>query len=670
MASFGLLGLGVQATRANQTALSVVGNNIANVNTPGYSRQEANLNTRENQFGVVVDSVARITDDFLTRQLWADTSSFNRSDIFADMAAELDNLLASGSTSISTAIDNYFKALQNAVDDPTSLPNRELFVAESEALARRFNDLNSVVMRQNDTINSSLDSLATQVSVLASDIAELNGKIAYEVSSGRSGNELRDQRDTIVEELSSLIDVRVIEQGRDEFSVFVSNGEPLVVGVDANELVTVIGDPDPSRNELALQVANSQINITDRVQGGKLGGLLAYRDDVLDPAINELGRIAIAFAETMNNQHQAGMDLDGNLGGLLFRDVNEGGLMASRLQANTENSSELSSGYVKIVDASQLQASDYEITFNSSFDLEITRVSDGKRVTLNDLTAVSDPLNLDGMSDAYYADLTSGELEIVMDGIHINMDMGGRFFAGDRFLIQPVRQGAAEFETVISDGRQLALASPIRISESADNTGTGVAEVTVTDPTDLTFQNQAGAIDPPVEVVFNNTSPLSFTVYDISDSNNPVVLDPALENKQYVAGEAISLDGYEINIKNQPNPGDRFSFDYNTNGVSDNRNALLLSNLQLADVLEGGSYQDVYGSLIERVGTETSVSVINREASESVLNSTKDNLSSIVGVNLDEEAAKLIQFQQAYQASAQMISASQTVFDALLNSIR
>lgn len=670
---FSLLGLGVQATQANKTALTVVGHNISNVNTPGYSRQVANLTTQTDQRGVSVDSISRVADDFLTRQLWADTASFNRSDVYADMAGELDNLLASGNTSISTAMDNYFKALQNAVDDPTSLPNRELFVAESEALERRFNDLNTVVMRQNDAINSNLDTLSNQVSVLASDIANLNGKISYEISSGRDANELRDQRDNLVEDMSKLIDVSVLEQGRDEYSVFISNGEPLVIGNKSNELVSITGDPDPTKKQLAVKVANNTVEISDRIGGGKLGGLLEYREEVLDPAINELGRIAIAFSETMNTQHKAGMDLDGNLGGLIFNDVNSASLMSSRLAANSNNASKLSSGYVKIVDVAQLQASDYEITFNSSSTLEIERLSDGQRITLDNLTKVNTPEELEGKSDAYYADFSQGELQIVVDGIEINMDAQSRFQARDRFLIQPVRTGAADFDTVVSDGRQLALASPIRISTSADNTGTGVAEVKITDPAASTFQSQAETMKPPVEIVFNNATPSTYTVYDITDPNAPVPHELTgqgpLVDQVYTPGQAIALDGYEITITNQPKAGDKFTFDYNKGGVSDNRNALLLSNLQLKDVLEGGSYQDIYGSLIERVGSKTSVAAINRTASEAVLTSTQDSKASLVGVNLDEEAAKLIQFQQAYQASAQLISTSQTLFDTLLNSV-
>ena len=673
MSSFNLLNLGVQGTQANKTTLSVIGQNITNVNTPGYNRQIANLTTLENQRGVEVQSITRVTNDFLTRQLWADTAAYGRTDVFADMASELDDRLATGSTSVSTAMDNYFKALQNSVDDPTSLPNRELFVAESEALARRFNDLNSVVMRQNDTVNSNLESVASQVTRIANDIADLNSKIAYEKSSNRPANELRDQRDQMIVELSELIDVRVVEQDSDEFSVFVANGEPLVIGGKSNELISVQGDPDRTKNDLALVIAGSEVDISTRVTGGKLGGLLEYRSEVLDPTINELGRIAIAVSETMNNQHKLGMDLDGNLGGLIFNDVNSQAAMTSRLMAVEGNTSNIKAATVEITDVGKLSASDYEISFISRDDFTIERLSDGKRLDLNQLTKVTNADDLKTTDNAYFEDFDNGKVEISIDGVRISMEVTNKFSRGDRFLVQPTRMGAEQFDTVVTDGRQLALASPIRITESADNKGTGEASVKITDIGAATFQSKAGEIKPPVDIVFSNDSPVTFTVYDMTNPNAPVPHEMPdtgpMVDQLFTPGQAIVLDGYEIEIRNQPVAGDRFSFGYNTGGVSDNSNALQLSNLQLADTVDGGSYQDIYGRLIERVGTKTSVAVINRDASNSVLTATQESKSALSGVNLDEEAAKLVQFQQAYTASAQLISTSQKLFDTLIGSI-
>lgn len=679
--SFGLLNLGIQAAQANKTALSVIGQNISNVNTPGYNRQVANLATLPDQRGVEVDSISRITDDFLTRQLWADTATFSSSDIFESMASELDNLLASGTTSISTAMDDYFKALQNVVDDPTSLPNRELFVAESEALARRFNELNTVVVRQNERINQNISSLSQQVTTIGNNIADLNDKIRLETVAGKSGNELKDQRDQLIEQLSELVDVRVVAQDSGEYSVFVANGQPLVVGITSNEMVPILGDPDSTKDGVALVIAGNEVEVTSGISGGKIGGLLQYRDNILDPARNELGRIAVAFAETMNQQHQQGIDLDGNLGGLLFNDVNDASAMANRVLANKHNVSSLESSYVKIVDVENLIASDYEVHVGVDNAITIERLSDGTRITLDDMTAVtasgSNPTKPESAlteDRTYFFHPDSGTLHISLDGFTAELNVAGRFVENDRYLLQPTLNGAAEFGTVLTSGRQLAMASPVRISASPDNQGTGAVEVGITDINSPTFQATKGALNPPIDIVFNSGSPTTFTVFDMSTPSAPVPLElestGPLENQIYTAGQPIELDGYQITIVNQPVAGDRFSFSYNTGGVSDNRNALLMSNLQLEDTLEGGSYQDIYGRLIERVGTETSVATVSRQAAESVLTSTQESKASLSGVNLDEEAAKLVQFQQAYQASAQLISTSQTLFDTLLNSVR
>lgn len=236
-------------------------------------------------------------------------------------------------------------------------------------------------------------------------------------------------------------------------------------------------------------------------------------------------------------------------------------------------------------------------------------------------------------------------------------------------MLQPVRNGADKMDFVLQDGRKLALASPIRITPNSSNQGNGIATVTVTDPNADAFATQ-GALTPELEVRFNSDT--TYTVYDVTGGKNPTPYDPgtgALANQPYVPGQAIRVDGYEITIVNAPKAGDRFGFEFNKDGFSDNRNALAVSGLQNAKLLDGGSYQDVYGSLVEEVGTRTATARIAAQANKSVLDSSVEAHSSVSGVNLDEEAAKLVQFQQAYQASAQLIRVSQTIFDSLLGSI-
>ncbi|WP_027858783.1 flagellar hook-associated protein FlgK [Marinobacterium jannaschii] len=664
-----LLGIGLQSLRASQGALSVVGQNIANVNTEGYSRQIANLTTHAEQKGVQVSHVQRVTDDFLTRQQWADTANYNRTDIYATMASQLDNLLGDASTSISTGVDNFFNAMQNAVDDPTSIPNRELLVAEADALAKRFNSLDDYLARQNSEVNNRLESMTEQVNSLSSNIAEVNDKIRIAVVAGRPASELQDQRDELVKELSELVDVTVVDQNTGEQTVFIGNGQPLVVGQSANTLQAALGDPDESQFGVSIMQAGREIDITNELSSGQIGGMLSYRDEVLNPARDELGRIAMAISESMNELHQTGIDLNGEFGSLMFTDINSGQLMADRISAKEQNLSNLDTARVEITDLSKLQATEYELIFNTRTSLTLERASDGKTYTLDSLTQVT---NKDDVTDGtYFADFTTGELVLEVDGMKMTLDAQGTFVEGDRFLIQPVRNGAAEIENQIKDGKLLALGSPIRVSSGEDNAGTGEASVSITDIHAPGFSTQ-GELKPPVEIVFNNSTPLTYTIMDMTDPAAPVPLDQGFgprENIAFTAGEAIEIDGYEISIVNKPQAGDRFAFEYNTDGISDNRIALALSNLQQADVLAGGSYQEIYGAMVEKVGSTTAVAKINTEAQKAVLDSTNNTKASIVGVNMDEEAAKLVQFQQAYQASAQIIRASQTLFDSLLSSI-
>ncbi len=664
--SFNLLTIGSQAVQANQTALSTVGQNISNVNTEGYSRQRVDLVSRPNFSGVYVNNVERIADQFLTQQLWSDQSSYSMTSTYADMSGQLDNLLAAQTTSVSAALDDYFSALQNVVDDPVSIPNRELFIAQSDALVKRFNSLDTNLRRQEEMVNTQIDGLASQVTTLASNIAGLNEKIKIADTANKPSNDLRDQRDVLTNQLSEIVAVRVLEPNTSEYSIFIGNGQPLVVGAKANEMVAVQGNPDSTQKELSLLIAGNLADVNDELSGGKIGGLLQYRDQGLSEARDELGRIAIAFADSMNEQHKSGLNLNNELGGALFSEVNADAKQFKRIVANANNSAMPAPGNpprVEIQDVSQLKATDYSLVYGGTNQITLIRNSDGKQTSIQQLTPAVDAASV--TQQQYYLDPTGKQLSFAVDGFKVTIDTSTALARGDGFLIQPVRGGADDLSLVIQDGRELALASPIRIKPDSDNQGNGVASAKVTDPSVVVINNNQ--LVPPVDIVFNNTTPdMTYSVYDMSEPTNPQVLS---SNQTYVPGTAIQLTGYAVTIDNQPRPGDRFSFEFNKDGVSDNRNALAISDLQKTDLLPDGDYQDLYGSLLERVGSRTATARISAEANQAVLKTTVGAKAGVSGVNLDEEAAKLVQYQQAYQASAQLIRVSQTLFDSLLSSI-
>jgi len=755
--SFGLLTLGTQSLQANQTALSVTGQNISNVNTEGYTRQRPVFHSRADLGGVEIDDIDRVADAFLNRQIWTDSATYSSYNAFEDFANELDNLMASDVTSISKAMDDYFGALQTAVDDPVSLPNRELFIAQSEALVQRFNDLDANIRRQNDTINGRLESNVATINTIAGNIAQLNDDIRIAKAAGNVSSELLDQRDAKLEELSEYIGFTTLEDGNTgEVSVFIGNGEPLVVGQSANTLYTITSPADTSQLNLGIQIGNSVGDITHQVTGGKIGGMLDYRENTLNETLDELGRIALVFADSMNEQHQKGMDLDGNPGGLMFTDINSGSAASNRVLAERDNLS-ITSGSAIISDVSKVQATEYELIFSGPQEFTLIRGNDEMRWTQGDLNANGPaPTNASEVDEdgEFYLDATNGDLTLRIDGVTVTLDATGSFATGDKFLIRPTRNAASEIDTVLNQARQLALAAPLATSEDAGNTGTAVATVSITDqdyaaqsvvvgemtpPIDVSFRSALEVIDTPaatntgvasnltvtdLSVMAGITFPLTITEdgagnFDITDSAVPpttqtgvaltgtqldltatygVTLDITgaaagdsftvqhdssedvayyvltdgdgdRQIGQYVSGQSIQLAGFELTISNQPDINDTFVVRENTDGVSDNRNALLMSDLQFAKTVEGASYQDKYGQTVERVGTEAAVAQVNAQAGKAVLDSNKEQRSSIAGVNLDEEAAKLVQYQQAYQASAQLIRASQTIFDSLLQSI-
>ncbi|MEH6442283.1 MAG: flagellar hook-associated protein FlgK [Oceanospirillaceae bacterium] len=687
--SFNLLNIGSQALLSNRTALTTVSQNIANASTEGYSRQSANFVSINDRQGTRIQDIDRATDQFVTKQYWSDLSSYKSLNLTDSLISQTDNLLASSSTSISAQLDTYFTSMQNVVDDPTSLANRKLYIEETSALSRRFNSLSDQLNIQNDAVNATMKAATGNLTEYAKSVAQLNDQIQQLISNGQPVNELKDQRDVLVNKIAELVDINVVQQG-EQYNLFIGNGQPLVVGQTVNKVELKTGNPDNTQPQVFIQMSGSELNITQQVTGGALGGVKEFRNNVLNPSLNELGRIALALADETNTQHRKGMTLDNELGGDVFNNINSSAAINGRLKANTANVSTVDSHYVNIDDVSKLTTDDYELAIGDNDELLVRRQPSNAVVSLSQVTVAPSPAS--SLSDnSYYLDASTGDLNAKFDGVLVVVKGNSFFSIGDKFVVQPTRNAAAEIGSVLTDVKQVALAGPVRITTNPNNLGSGVASVEVTNPASTAFLNSddTGKLDPPVEIVFSedNTDPLDpvlrYTVFNISNplDPKPIILGldplfPLATSTKFTAGVAIEIpgpnaldsSGYSVTIDNVPKVGDRFEFDYNKDGVSDNRNALALSAIQTKKLLPNGSLQDHYSKIVENVGAQAATGKINLTASLAVLNSTQATLASITGVNLDEEAARLVQYQQAYQASARVITTSQTLFDTLLQS--
>ncbi|MBL4798528.1 MAG: flagellar hook-associated protein FlgK [Oleispira sp.] len=522
-----LLAIGISGLKAQQTALAVTGHNITNAGTEGYSRQTVNFNENTPQFtggvwtgnGVSVDSIQRVYDQFLTEQMQRDTSIFNEFDTLSLNASQIDSLLADSGTGIQPGIERMFGALQSVVDDPSSLPARQVLISEANGLVDRFSSISDRLNDQSEIINGQMEVIAGQISTIGSAIAELNEQIQFALaaSNGSPPNDMLDQRDRLITDLAVLVSVETVEQDGSGVNVFIGNGQALVVGNNANEILAQAGSTDPSRVGLYFRKGDSIQEITAQITGGQLGGILEFREKILEPTINALGRVAMSITDTFNQQHYLGIDFEGSKGGDFFKDINSPSNTYLRVQGDSRNekpNDRLVS--VHITDSSKLTTDNYRMEFPGPGDFVFK--------VYNDKTG-------EELSSTALTGLLPQTIEV--DGFEIRLE-AGTFQAGDKFLITPTRSGAGDIDIRITRPEEVAIASPISTDSAIGNRGSGAISQGSVYDVNTPYLSSEGEMDPPLLVRF--TSPTSYDVLDNSDPGNPIPLFPPLMNQTYVPG--------------------------------------------------------------------------------------------------------------------------------------
>ncbi|RLA04745.1 MAG: flagellar hook-associated protein FlgK [Gammaproteobacteria bacterium] len=647
----GLLGVGTSALLSYQRALDTVGHNVANVNTPGYSRQNVELSARQPQGmgdgfagnGVDVSTVQRSYDQFITDELRSGTTAYEEQETLASLASGLDNLLADEHAGLSPVLGTFFDALQDTADDPASTAARQVLLSEAESLAARLHGLDNWMDDSRRGLSARMGAKVQELNQLSSSIAAVNQQImeARSSSGGQPPNDLLDKRDQLVLELSAIVSVSTTTQDDGALNVFIGNGQALVLGVNQNTLELQNSIEDPGQYEIAISAGGSTaVEITDLINGGELGGLLTFRDQVLDPALNELGRIAIELGSFMNAQHQQGISLDGLPGQDLFS------VASPQVIAAAGNGGSIAATFD---DVTQLTADDYLLRFDGS-NWNLTRADSGQVVPLSGTGTPADPLVAEGLS----------------------ITIGPGAVAGDHYDVRPTREGARTINVLIADPRELALAAPVRTSAALTNTGSGsISAGAVTDINNPAFQSPPGQLSPSVQVRFTSS-----TAYEVIDQGTLAVLDTGTYDPATGADifptQNLGIDfGYQVRITGNPAASDTFDVGYNSGGTGDNRNALSMAGMQTDRLMNGGtsSLNDAYGELIADVGNKARQAQIGSEVQRQVLDQTQAEWSSAVGVNLDEEAANLVRFQQAYQAAARIISVADEIFQTLINAV-
>ena len=620
-----LLSLGVSGLNVSQLALDTTGHNIANANTPGYSRQSVQVGTEPPmQFGsfwmgqgALVQGVQRSYSQFLDTALQTASAGQAQLTAYSDLASRLDNLMASSSGGVQPALDGFYGAIQDLANNPADVPTRQALLGKAQALAAQFQGLAGQFGQFQGEINQRLAGDVSQINGLAQGIASLNGQIVQMQGAGQAPNDLLDQRDALLQKLGGLVGVTAVPQDNGTLNVMVGNGQQLVLGTQASALKIVPNAYDPGRSEVAL--AGTGTVISGQLSGGEVSGLLTVRDQVVIPAQNQLGRAATALALAVNAQSHAGMDLRGNLGGDLFS------VPAPTVLPSSANAGSASVA-ASVTGSAQLTAYDYTLR-NTGSGWTLTR-SDGTAVTLAGAGTAASPFTADGLS----------------------LVVSGAAAVGDSFQIQPTRNAAAGFTLAISDPSAIAAALPVRSSAAASNTGNaGIGTPSVTNAANPQLLS-------PVTISF--TSP---TTYQINGAGSYA----------YSSGGAIALNGWSVAISGTPVAGDSFSVTSNAGGVGDNGNALALGATASLGVLDGGATTvgQAYGQLVAGTGSLTQQSQTRLASQTALANQATSAQQSVSGVNLDEEAARLVRYQQSYQAAAHVIATAQTIFQSLLTAV-
>lgn len=629
-----MLANGVSGLLAFQQALDTTSHNISNASTDGYSRQTVDFATRQASLtggswigsGVDVSAVSRSYDALLTTQVRNATSSYQQLNTQSTLAATLTNTLSDSTTGLSAALQTFSSSLQTLSSSPSDSAARQTVLSDAGTLVTRLKSYQNSIDQLSDQVESNLSDEMSQVNSLAQNIATLNQKIlAARGQSSSSANDLLDQRDQLVTELSQHIDVSTVTQDDGSLNVYVGSGEGLVVGTTANALQAVSNQYGSDGMRIGIQNGAYVADITDSIAGGTMGGLLQVRSQTLGSAQQSLGQIATGLATQLNNVQAQGLDLNGDVGTALFAlgsvtSVGAGGNTGSASVSATRS------------DVSAIGSGTYTLAYDGS-NWSLTNDATGTAATLSGSGTAADPLVGDGMS----------------------LVISGAAQAGDKFSIDPWGNAVSGMSVAISDPNKLAAANQLATAATSTNTGSGTID--------------AGKVTDTSAWVRGDYT-LKFTsasAWTISDASGNTVTGGA-----YTAGSAIDFNGMEVTVSGTPASGDSFTINDNANGSGDNRNAQSMIATFDTKYLNGGktSVDGAVDAFTTSLSTQASQLQTAADAQKTALSDATSSQQSVSGVNLDEEAAKLIQYQQAYQAAAQVISVSNSLFDSLITALR
>ncbi|RRV07438.1 flagellar hook-associated protein FlgK [Pseudomonas sp. v388] len=683
-----LISIGLSGITASNAAINTIGNNTANVDTAGYSRQQV-MTTASAQIniglgvgyigtGTTLSDVRRIYNSYLDAQLQSSTALSADAAAYAGQASKTDTLLSDSTSGVAAQLTKFFTDLQAIATNPTQSAERSTFLTQASALAARFNSVSAQLASQNDNVNAQLTTYTGQVNELTTTIASLNKQITQASAGNTSPNSLLDSRNEAVRKLNELVGVKVVENNGN-YDIYTGTGQSLVSGGTSYKMSAAPSEADPLQYNVQITYGQTQTDVTTVVTGGAIGGLLRYRSEVLVPSTNELSRVAMVMNDQINTQLSQGIDSKGNFGTALFNNINGAEQITQRSVGNSTNSAGSGNLNVTIKDTGKLEASDYEVTFSDADNYTVRRLPNGESIGSGKLSD-NPPKEFEGFT------------------MSLN---GSAVAAGDSFKVTPTRNGASGMSVALTDPKDIAAAAPLTAAAGASNSGTGgftqpvlTTQTDIYNPTKKLDLQNALKDSTPMRLVMGaatngvqsyqllNAQGAAVTDKDgnaitgtiIQGQSNSLKFSVGYTDTSTTPSSATAFD-FEMKVSGTPLVNDTFSISLTGAGSSDNRNATAAVALQTAKtvgVTNGGvgtSLSGAYADLTSAVGTRAAQGKSDVTATTAVLTQAKSARDSVSGVSLDEEAANLIKYQQYYTASSQIIKAAQTIFSTLINSL-
>ncbi len=638
-----ILGIGTSALLSYQQALQTTSNNISNANTPGYVRERADFATRPDTpngdyylgNGVQVSGVQRIVSQFVNAQVANATAANNQYQAYSQYANQVDNLLGSQSAGLQPALQSFYNAVQGVANVPASIPARQELLSQGGVLAGRFNTLYQQFNQIGGQINAQLNNDVSNINSLATQIANLNTQVMAASNNNPVGqpNSLLDKRDAAINQLAKYVSVNTVPQSDGSINVTIGTGQALVVGSSVTRLGVAPANGDPNRPGLVFVTPNGHVPVSTVVTSGELGGLLQSQK-LLTAAENGLGRIAIGIGTQFNTLQKQGIDLNGQVGTDFFK------VPQPQVFSASSNASGSGLPTVSITDPSQLTADNYRLSYNGSA-WTLTNTTNGQNVSMSGSGTTTNPY-------------TAGGLSIVVPTT---------VSAGDSYTIEPTTYAARDLALNLTDPRQIAAASVVASAANQANVGTA----TISQPT---LTTAAGSVNTtPVTITISGNPPNTWTA--ISPASNTTLSSGSYSQ---TSGATIALNGWSVDLSGGAKAGD--SFDVTPPGPGDNGNALQMAASQQQNLLENGgngptaTFGAAYSQLVAKIGTETQTAQTSAQTNQALLKQATSLQQSLSGVNLDQEAANLLKYQQAYQASAKVIATANSLFQTLLQAVQ